>query len=226
VTTAEPLLDVRVAQPCHIVPPVRIASLVPSATETLFALGLGDEVIAVTHECDHPDEVTDLPVLTRSMIPEGLSTSEIDTAVLERTQAGEAIYALDEELLAELEPDLIVTQALCAVFAVSYDDVVKVAARLPSHPRVISLDPRTLGEVLGDVRTIAEATDRRDAGVDLELRGQVEGQHRPGRRLLTVRTRQSRNPLPRRNVSTAMSSNGPAFIATPDHTKRTGELGP
>jgi iron complex transport system substrate-binding protein len=163
----EPLLDVGVAQRCHIVLLVRIASLVPSATEMLFALGLGDEVIAVTHECDHPDDATELPVLTRSVIAEGLSASEIDTAVLERTRAGEAIYALDEELLAELEPDLIVTQALCAVCAVSYDDVVKVAARLPSHPRVISLDPHTLGEVLGDVRTLAEATDRRDAGVAL-----------------------------------------------------------
>jgi iron complex transport system substrate-binding protein len=146
---------------------VRIASLVPSATETLFALGLGDEVIAVTHECDHPSGAQDLPHLTRSVIPEGLSPGEIDAAVIERTQRGEAIYELDEDRLADLDPDLIVTQALCAVCAVSYEDVVTVAERLPSHPRVISLDPRTLGEVLGDVRTLAEATDRRDAGVDV-----------------------------------------------------------
>lgn len=146
---------------------MRIASLVPSATETLFALGLGDEVIAVTHECDFPPGAAELPQLTRSVIPEGLSAGEIDLAVRERTQQGEAIYALDEELLAELEPDLIVTQALCAVCAVSYDDVVAVAGRLPSHPKVIALDPTTLGEVLGDVRTLAEATGRRDAGVDL-----------------------------------------------------------
>ncbi len=146
---------------------MRIASLVPSATETLFALGLGDEVIAVTHECDHPLAALDLPHLTRSVIPEGLSPGEIDAAVLERTQRGEAIYELDEEMLRDVEPDLIVTQALCAVCAVSYEDVVEVAERLPSHPKVISLDPRTLGEVLGDVRTLAEATDSRDAGVDV-----------------------------------------------------------
>jgi iron complex transport system substrate-binding protein len=133
----------------------------------LFALGLGDDIIAVTHECDHPPDALDLPHLTRSVIPEDLSPAAIDAAVRERTERGEAIYALDEELLAELEPDLIVTQALCAVCAVSYDDVVAVAGRLPSHPKVISLDPHTLGEVLGDVRTLAEATDQRDAGVDL-----------------------------------------------------------
>jgi iron complex transport system substrate-binding protein len=146
---------------------VRIASLVPSATETLFALGLGDEVIAVTHECDHPPGVQELPHLTRSVIPEGLSAAEIDAAVLERTQRGEAIYELDEDRLADLDPDLIVTQQLCAVCAVSYDDVLAVAERLPSQPRVLSLDPHTLGEVLGDVRTLAEATGRRDAGVDV-----------------------------------------------------------
>jgi iron complex transport system substrate-binding protein len=133
----------------------------------LFALGLGGEVIAVTHECDHPPEALELPHLTHSVIPEGLPPAEIDAQVRERTERGEAIYGLDEELLAELEPDLIVTQALCAVCAVSYDDVVAVAGRLPSHPKVIALDPHTIGEVLGDVRTLAEATDHRDAGVDL-----------------------------------------------------------
>jgi iron complex transport system substrate-binding protein len=146
---------------------VRIASLVPSATETLFALGLGDEVIAVTHECDHPPEALELPHLTTSTIPEGLGPAEIDAAVREHTLEGQAIYGLDEDLLIELEPDLIVTQQLCAVCAVSYDDVVKVAEHIPSTPRVISLDPKTLGEMLGDVRILAQATDRKDAGVDL-----------------------------------------------------------
>lgn len=155
---------------------MRIASLVPSATETLFALGLGDEVIAVTHECDHPPAAAGLPHLTRSVIPAGLPAGQIDAAVRERTATGDAIYALDEDLLRELEPDLIVTQALCAVCAVSYDDVVALARRLPSAPRVVALDPRTLGEVLGDVRTLAEATDRRDAGVELvrEAAGRID----------------------------------------------------
>jgi iron complex transport system substrate-binding protein len=149
---------------------MRIVSLVPSATELLFALGLGDEVIAVTHECDYPPEATELPFVTSSVVPEGLPAAEIDARVRELTEAGEAIYELDEELLAELEPDLIVTQALCAVCAVSYDDVSAVATRIATQPKVISLDPHTLGEVLGDVRTIAQATGRRDEGVELIAR--------------------------------------------------------
>ena len=84
-----------------------------------------------------------------------------------RTERGEAIYELDEDALRALEPDLIVTQALCPVCAVSYEDVAKLAAKLPSRPKVISLDPHTLGESLGDVRTVAEATDRRERGIDL-----------------------------------------------------------
>ena len=146
---------------------MRIVSLVPSATESLFALGLGNEVIAVTHECDWPPEVLDRPKITRDLIEPGLSAREIDAAVRERTDRGESIYELDADRLADLQPDLIVTQALCAVCAVSYDDVRAVAERIPSRPRVISLDPNTIGEALGDVRTLAEATDRRDEGVAL-----------------------------------------------------------
>jgi iron complex transport system substrate-binding protein len=138
--------------------PVRIASLVPSATEALFALGLGEQVVAVTHECDFPLEVEDLPHLTRSVIPDGLGAAEIDARVREVTGRGEALYALDEPRLAELEPDLIVTQALCAVCAVSYDDVRAVAERLPSRPQVISLDPERLDDVLTDLVTLGEAT--------------------------------------------------------------------
>jgi iron complex transport system substrate-binding protein len=146
---------------------MRIASLVPSATEMLCALGLRDSLVAVTHECDYPEGIELLPQLTRSVIGENLTPAEIDAAVRERTQKGEAIYELDAELLHELEPDLIVTQALCEVCAVSVDDVRAVARELPSEPNVISLDPSTLGEVVGDVRTLAQATDEKDAGVDL-----------------------------------------------------------
>lgn len=146
---------------------MRIVSLVPSATELLFALGLGPEVIAVTHECDHPAEVADLPTVTRNALPDDLTAGQIDAAVRARTDQGEPIYELDAALLHDLRPDLIVTQALCAVCAVSYEDVRTLAEEIESRPRVIALDPRTLGEVLGDVRTLAEATDRRDAGVDL-----------------------------------------------------------
>ncbi|HEX8103906.1 MAG TPA: cobalamin-binding protein, partial [Solirubrobacteraceae bacterium] len=131
---------------------MRIVSLVPSATEMLFALGAGDEVVAVTHECDYPPEARDLPKVTRDVIGPGLSAAEIDAAVRALTEQGRAIYELDEPALKALQPDLIVTQALCAVCAVSYDDVRAVAERLDPAPQVVSLDPTTLGEVLGDVR--------------------------------------------------------------------------
>lgn len=136
----------------------------PSATEMLFALGLGDSVVGVTHECDYPPEAAELPHLTRSVVPEGLPPAEIDREVRERTERGEAIYELDREELEEVEPDLIVTQAVCEVCAVAYDDVVAVAREMEDPPQVISLDPTTLGEVLADVRRLAEAADAAPAG--------------------------------------------------------------
>jgi iron complex transport system substrate-binding protein len=167
---------------------MRIASLVPSATELLFALGLGDRVAAVTHECDYPPGAEQLPHLTRSVIPEGLDAAEIDRAVRERTSRGEALYELDEDALAELEVDLIVTQAVCEVCAVSFDDVRAAADRLPTKPDVLSLDPSTLGEVMADVPRLAEAASVPEAGDQLaaELGGRlaaveraVEGAPRP-----------------------------------------------
>lgn len=146
---------------------MRIVSLVPSATEILFALGLGAEIVAVTHECDHPSAALQLPHVTRDTLPSDLTAGQIDAAVRARTDQGESIYGLDAELLHELRPDLIVTQALCPVCAVSYDDVRAIAEEIETRPRVISLDPHTLGEVLGDVRTLAQATERKDAGVAL-----------------------------------------------------------
>jgi iron complex transport system substrate-binding protein len=146
---------------------MRIVSLVPSATEMLFALGLGADLIAVTHECDYPEAVQELPKITRDVLPAGLSSAQIDAAVKERTLAGESIYELDTDMLHDLRPDLIVTQALCSVCAVSYEDVRAIAEELDSRPRVISLDPHTLGEVLGDAGTLARETDRRDAAAEL-----------------------------------------------------------
>src|SRR6185312_11947104 len=102
---------------------MRIVSLVPSATEILFALGLDDEVVAVTHECDYPPAAHELPKVTRDALPSDLSSGQIDAAVRARTDQGESIYELDVELLHDLRPDLIVTQALCAVCAVSFEDV-------------------------------------------------------------------------------------------------------
>jgi iron complex transport system substrate-binding protein len=146
---------------------MRVVSLVPSATELLFALGLHDEIIGVTHECDYPPAALEVAKVTSDEIPPGLSSAEIDAEVRARTARGESIYSLDEELLAELRPELIVTQALCQVCAVSFDDVRAVAERIDTHPRVISLDPQTLGEVLNDVRVLAEATDREEEAEEL-----------------------------------------------------------
>ena len=167
---------------------MRIASLVPSATEMLYALGLGDAVVGVTHECDYPPGAGTNPHLTRSVIAEGLSAAEIDREVRERTEGGAAIYELDAELLRALEPDLIVAQQVCEVCAVSYDDVLAVARTLPSEPRVLSLDPSTLGDVLADVRTLAAAAGAVDAGEALladadarlgRVREAVDGARRP-----------------------------------------------
>lgn len=130
----------------------------------LFALGLGDRVAAVTHECDYPPGAEQLPHLTRSVIPDGLDAAAIDVAVRERTGQGEALYELDEEALEEAGVDLIVTQAVCEVCAVSFDDVQAVAERLPTQPQVISLDPSTLGEVLADVPRLAQAAGVGEAG--------------------------------------------------------------
>ncbi|HYY04992.1 MAG TPA: ABC transporter substrate-binding protein [Candidatus Limnocylindria bacterium] len=144
-----------------------IASLVPSATEALFALGLGERVVGVTHECDFPPEAASRPRLTRSVIPDGMGARDVDARVRELVGAGEALYELDEATLAELDPDLIVTQAVCEVCAVSYEDVSAVARRLPSRPAVLSLDPSRLAEVLADLEPLAAAAGERVAGIEL-----------------------------------------------------------
>ncbi len=172
---------------------MRIASLVPHATELLFALGAGGDVLGVTHECDHPPEVLQLEHLTRDVLPPGLNAHEIDAAVRERTLNGEAIYELDRAALRKLDPELIVTQALCPVCAVSYEQVQEIAGELPSNPEVVALDPKTLGETLGDVRTLGQATRREWAAEELLLtataridaiRKAVDGSPRP--RVLAV----------------------------------------
>jgi iron complex transport system substrate-binding protein len=118
---------------------------------------VGDSVVAVTHECDYPAEAAELPHLTHSVLPEGLPAGEIDRAVRERTERGAAIYELDADELRDLEPDLIVTQAVCEVCAVSFDDVTAVAQSMDPQPEVLSLDPTTIGEVVVDIRRLAEA---------------------------------------------------------------------
>ena len=167
---------------------MRIASLVPSATEMFYALGLGDQVVAVTHECDYPPEAAAKPHLTRTVIPDGLSAAEIDAEVRRVTGEGRHLYELDEETLAGLNVDLIVTQAVCEVCAVSYDDVRAIAASLATNPEVISLDPERLEDVLADVTRLGRAVRadqeaealRRSLEARLgEVRAAVEGAERP-----------------------------------------------
>src|SRR5262245_36163339 len=154
----------------------------------LYALGLGDQVVAVTHECDYPPEAAAKPHLTRTVIPEGLSAAEIDAEVRRVTGEGRHLYELDDETLAALNVDLIVTQAVCEVCAVSYDDVRAIAARLRTRPEVISLDPERLEDVLADVTRLGRAAGaeekakalRRSLEEGLErVRAAVEGGDRP-----------------------------------------------
>jgi iron complex transport system substrate-binding protein len=168
---------------------MRIASLVPSATELLFELGLGEDVVAVTHECDWPPEAATRPKLTRSVIPEGLSPASIDRTVRDTVESGAALYELDSDRLAELDPELIVTQAVCEVCAVSFDDVVAVAARLRSKPPVVSLDPSTLEDVIGDFMRLGEAAGA--AAAAAALRATAE------RRLVAVEAAVAGAPRPR-----------------------------
>jgi iron complex transport system substrate-binding protein len=167
---------------------MRIASLVPSSTEMLFELGLGEDVVAVTHECDWPPAAASLPHLTSTVVPDGLSAAEIDRTVRETVAAARPLYELDRDRLEEQAPDLIVTQAVCEVCAVSYEDVVAVAATLPGHPRVLSLDPMSLGEVLTDMERLGDAAGVPDRGRQLgaeadrriaAVRGAVAGLPRP-----------------------------------------------
>ncbi|MCP9440355.1 MAG: cobalamin-binding protein [Nitrospira sp.] len=140
---------------------MRIVSLLPSATEMICALGLEDCLVGVTHECDFPPSVKKLPKVTRTLIPTGASSADIDRLVREQLRATRALYRLDLPTLEQVRPDLIVTQALCDVCAVAEDEVRSVACALPGTPRVVSLEPQTLSEVFDAVRHLAEV-----AGVD------------------------------------------------------------
>lgn len=126
---------------------MRIVSLLPSATEIVCELGLGSQLVGVTHECDYPSFVRSLPKVTRTLIPIDATSREIDSLVRERLQTEKALYTLDLPLLEQLRPDLIVTQALCDVCAVAESEVLAAARQLPDRPEVLNLEPMTLDEV-------------------------------------------------------------------------------
>jgi len=139
---------------------MKICSLLPSATEILFALGLGDDVAGVSHECDFPPEAKSKPVLIKSRISHTESAAAIDRQVREFLQRGESLYSVDFEMLRAVEPDVIVTQDLCHVCAATPDDLTSALAHLPRQPRIVTLNPHTLADVCADIRTVGEATGR------------------------------------------------------------------
>lgn len=137
---------------------MRIVSLLPSSTEILFAIGAGQHLVGVTHECDYPDEAKALPALTSSALPSATGSAEIDRHVRASLHAGSSLYHLDAHLLERLAPDLIVTQELCEVCAVSYRIVDRAAKRLTGDPRIISLEPSSLEDVFANIALLGELT--------------------------------------------------------------------
>jgi iron complex transport system substrate-binding protein len=133
---------------------MRIVSLLPSATEIVCELGLRDQLVGVTHECDHPPSVQMLPKVTRTLIPREASSGEIDALVRERMKWQRALYTLDLPTLEQLRPELIVTQALCNVCAVADAEVQEAACRLPNTPKVVNLEPTRLAEIFECIQTI------------------------------------------------------------------------
>ena len=136
---------------------MRIVSLLPSATEIVCQLGLEAQLVGVTHECDWPANVRRLPKVTRTLIPQQATSREIDAMVRERLRTERALYSLDLPVLAELRPDLIVTQALCDVCAVAEAEVRAAACALPGEPRVINLEPTCLADVFDCLRLVGAA---------------------------------------------------------------------
>ena len=148
----------------------RIVSLLPSATEIVFALGLGERLVGVTHECDYPPAARHKPRLTASALPPAATSAEIDRHVRASVHAGSSLYALDSGALERLAPDLIITQELCAVCAVSYRLVARAARRLTSDPRIVSLEPASLEDVFANIATVGELTRAQSAGSELVAR--------------------------------------------------------
>ena len=154
---------------------MRICCLLPSATEIVFSLGLGDQVVAVTHECDYPSDALKLPVVTRTALAEGGNSRDIDHHVTQAAHTGSSIYALDQELIARLEPDLILTQELCDVCAVSYEAARTVVQRLPGERTILSLGPSTIEGILETITQVADAAGvpKRGEAVVAEMKAQI-----------------------------------------------------
>ena len=135
---------------------MRIVSLLPSATEIVCELGLGDNLVGVTHECDYPPSVARLPRVTKTLIPHDASSLEIDSLVRERLRTQKALYSLDMPTLESLRPELIVTQSLCEVCAVAQSEVNAAVSRLPGNPTVINLEPTSLKDVFDCLQVVGD----------------------------------------------------------------------
>src|SRR4030095_2391461 len=141
--------------------PARIVSFLPSATEMACALGLTDQLVGITHECDYPPDVRGKSVVVSNALPiETMTQPEIDAAVAERMRSGLSLYQVDEQLLRELAPDLILTQNLCQVCAPSGNEVSQLLKVLPKQPEILWLTPRSLDEIFDNLRQLGEATGR------------------------------------------------------------------
>jgi iron complex transport system substrate-binding protein len=138
----------------------RIASLLPAATEMACALGLAEQIVGVSHECDYPNAITTRPKLTRSVLPRGLTQAEIDGFVTSRLRGGESLYEIDTQLLRTLAPDLILTQDLCEVCGVSSKELDVACQILPNTPRILRFSPKSLADVCENLRALGEATGR------------------------------------------------------------------
>src|SRR6185436_19855006 len=139
----------------------RIVSFLPSATEMACALGLADSIVGITHECDYPPEIKSKPVVVRAVLPlERMNQSEIDRAVAERIRNAQSLYEIDEQLLRDLAPDLILTQNLCQVCAPSGNEVSQVLKVLPKAPQILWLTPQSIDEIFDNVRELGAATGR------------------------------------------------------------------
>lgn len=147
---------------------MRIISLLPSATEILFELGLGDQVVGVTFECDFPAEAKSRRIVSTSALPENLTPGEIDEIVKERMEAGEDLYRLDRGAFADLDPDLVVTQDLCAVCAVDVSEVDDALEFLACSAQVVTLDPMSLDEVIASIATVAATTGTEAKAAELQ----------------------------------------------------------
>ena len=147
---------------------VRTVSMLPAATEIVGALGLMDDLVAVSHECDYPDEANHRPRITHCEIyGKGLPSAAIDRWVSERLRAGDSLYTLDEAKLRELSPELILTQRLCDVCAPAYGSVAALAAALPSRPQVLNLEPRSLRDIIRCVADVAGAMGHADRAAEV-----------------------------------------------------------